>query len=125
LLTIRYSGTSCCLRRIGSAGRSGIPTWRKTGYELVPETRKVRETKQRLEPSKYLAELDLAADGGKIGGATDRRSSTYVLNSIGLCEAHNSALPQIPTFQTVSLAPRGRIEEFEEPSWLLKTSTTT
>jgi hypothetical protein len=45
----------------------------------------VRETKQRLKSSKYLAELEIAASGGDLFWASDRPGSTYVLNSEGLC----------------------------------------
>jgi|HubBroStandDraft_6_1064221.scaffolds.fasta_scaffold145599_2 hypothetical protein len=52
---------------------------------MALETRKVHETKRPLMPSKYLAELEIAAGEGKISVATDRRVNTYVLNSVSLC----------------------------------------
>ena len=47
--------------------------------------RKVRETKTSLEPSKYLRKLKIAAGAGIQKRATNRRHSTYVLNSESLC----------------------------------------
>ena len=61
------------------------PSLAEDGLENRPETRKLRETKQHFEPSKYLAELEIAAGDGDFRGASDRPGSTYVLNSISLC----------------------------------------
>ena len=60
------------------------PNLAEDGLRSGPGNQKRRETKQRLRPSKYLAELAIAASEGNFGGASDRPGSTYVLNFLGL-----------------------------------------
>ena len=68
-----------------------------------PEKRGKAENSMKqkaLSPSKYLRELKIAASVARgMKRATDRRHSTYVLNSESLCEMHNPAVPTFPPFQ--------------------------